>query len=151
MVDHVLRHGLSMAVVGRGVQLNLGRTTMSSITLFRRDNRYVIQQYILYHNIVYLLQCFLLQNTVNILYTYSNVQLCTAGIHICHTESAVLCIFSHCLKIIAILYIGKYLEYTVISTKWLSILTILFVSNNTRICHSDVTDMFFDINIYSGF
>ncbi len=39
-------------------------------------------------------------------------------------------------------------ECTVILTKWLSILTILFVNNDTRTFYSDGTDMFIDINTY---
>ena len=33
LVDHVLNHGLTMAEAGRGVQPNVGRTTVSSIIL----------------------------------------------------------------------------------------------------------------------
>ncbi len=55
IVDHVVNHGLTMAEVGRRVQPNIGRSTVSSIIqTFRRENRYV-NQCAMYCYIVYLL------------------------------------------------------------------------------------------------
>ncbi len=119
-----------MAYNGWRVQLNIGRSTISSIIpTFRKKSLSINIPHTVMCKCVLLKwiygipkkRCCLNFSTVTVIQTVSiNYSLHQVILTVC----------------------------SVILTTWLSILTVLFVNNDTRTFHSDGTDMFIDINTY---